>query len=177
MSTNFIGEIRMVGFNFPPSGWALCDGQIMLISQNNALFALLGTIYGGDGQSTFALPNLQGRVPLHQGQSPGISFYALGQSAGMENVTMQSNQMPTHSHLVNCNSAGGNQAPPRRWVARGGIDRDFRQLHDSGCRQHHEFRHDRQRRRKPASSHHPALSLREFHHRANRDLPDAVLMD
>ena len=112
MSTYFIGEIRMVGFNFPPSGWALCDGQIMLISQNNALFALLGTIYGGDGQSTFALPNLQGRVPLHQGQSPGISFYALGQSAGMENVTMQSNQMPTHSHLVNCNSAGGNQAPP-----------------------------------------------------------------
>ena len=101
----------MVGFNFAPVGWALCNGQLLSIAQNNALFALLGTTYGGNGTSTFGLPNLQGRVPVHQGNN-GFASYVLGQLSGTENVTLLSNNMPIHNHLVNCNSAGGNQATP-----------------------------------------------------------------
>jgi microcystin-dependent protein len=111
MANQYLGEIRMVGFNFAPVGWALCNGQLMNISQNTALFSLIGTFYGGNGTITFGLPNLQGRVPVHQG-SNGFASHVLGQLAGAENVTLLSNNMPIHNHLVNCNSAGGNQTTP-----------------------------------------------------------------
>jgi len=84
MPDPFIGEIRMVGFNFAPRGWALCDGQLLPISQNAALFSLLGTIYGGDGRTTFGLPDLRSRVPVHSGQGPGLSSYSIGQRSGAE---------------------------------------------------------------------------------------------
>jgi microcystin-dependent protein len=98
MSDPFVAEIRAVGFNFPPQGWAFCDGQLLPISQNTALFSLLGTYYGGDGKSTFALPNLQDSVPNHQGQGQGLSDYFLGQAAGTENVTLLDSEMPSHLH-------------------------------------------------------------------------------
>jgi microcystin-dependent protein len=105
MSDQYLGEIRIFGFNFAPQGWALCNGQLMSISQNTALFSLIGTYYGGDGVNTFGLPNLQSRVPIHQGQGSGLSPYVLGQQSGVENVTLTSQQMPQHNHLVNCNGA------------------------------------------------------------------------
>jgi microcystin-dependent protein len=112
MATPFLGEIRMVGFTFAPKGWALCNGQILPIQQNQALFALLGTTYGGNGQTTFALPDLQSRVPIHAGQGPGLSPYVEGQQGGSENVTLLSTQMPQHNHLVSAVASGGNQASP-----------------------------------------------------------------
>lgn len=104
---NFIGEIRFVGFNFAPQGWALCNGQIMSIQQNTALFALIGTTYGGDGITNFALPNLQGRMPLHQG-----SGFVIGQSGGQESVTLTVAQMPKHTHTLKASSATANSAAP-----------------------------------------------------------------
>lgn len=101
MSDPFLGEIRMFGGSFAPRGWALCNGQLMSIAQNTALFSILGTTYGGNGQTTFALPNLQSRVPIHQGQGQGLSPYTLGQQAGSETVTLSVLQMPAHNHLVN----------------------------------------------------------------------------
>jgi len=106
MSDPFLGEIRMVGFNYAPRGWALCNGQLLGIQQNSALFALLGTTYGGNGQSNFALPNLQGRVPVHAGQSPGTSQYTLGEVSGTENVTLTANELPTHAHTVALSGTG-----------------------------------------------------------------------
>jgi microcystin-dependent protein len=100
MSSPFIGEIRIFGFNFAPRGWATCDGQILSIAQNTALFSLLGTTYGGNGTSTFALPDLRGRVPIHQGQGPGLSPYVIGQAAGTETVTLITTQIPAHVHAV-----------------------------------------------------------------------------
>lgn len=100
MAEPFLGEIRMFCGNFAPTGWALCNGQLLSIAQNTALFSILGTSFGGDGVQTFALPNLQSRVPIHWGQGAGLSPYNLGQSAGAENVTLLQNQMPAHSHLV-----------------------------------------------------------------------------
>ena len=100
MSTPYIGEIRMFGGNFAPVGWAFCDGQLLPIAENDALFALIGTTYGGDGQTTFALPDLRGRAPLHV-----TSGFALGQSGGVESVTLTSNQIPSHSHLVGASAA------------------------------------------------------------------------
>ena len=108
----FLGEIRMVGWNFAANGWALCNGQLMSISQNTALFSLLGTYYGGDGVSTFALPNLQGRVPIHQGNGIGLSPYTIGQSAGSENIPLLANQMPTHNHLMGVSTQSGSVANP-----------------------------------------------------------------
>jgi microcystin-dependent protein len=107
MSSPFIGEIRMFGGNFAPAGWAFCNGALMPISENDALFTLIGTTYGGDGQTTFALPDLQSRVPVHVG--PG---FALGQSGGAETVTLTLNQIPSHSHVPTCNSAPGTQVGP-----------------------------------------------------------------
>jgi microcystin-dependent protein len=98
MAEPFIGEIRMFGFNFPPQGWATCDGQLMSIAQNTALFSLLGTTYGGNGQTTFALPDLRGRMANHQGQGPGLSPYVMGQVSGTETVTILSSQLPPHTH-------------------------------------------------------------------------------
>ncbi|WP_044871588.1 tail fiber protein [Pseudomonas sp. LFM046] len=100
MSDPFLGEIRMVGFNFAPRSWALCQGQIMGISQNSALFSLLGTMYGGNGQTTFALPDFRGRSPVGQGQGLGLSPITVGEVSGTENVTILSNQMPAHTHTA-----------------------------------------------------------------------------
>src|SRR5437763_3990474 len=105
MSSPFIGEIRMFAGNFAPVGWAFCNGAILPIDQNDALFNLIGTTYGGDGQTTFALPDLQSRVPIHVG--PG---FALGQSGGVETVTLTTNQIPAHSHLPQCSPNAGSQS-------------------------------------------------------------------
>ena len=110
MAEPFVGEIRMTGFNFAPVGWALCSGQIMPISQNQALFSLLGTTYGGDGLTTFALPDFRGRVPIHQGQGAGLSPYVLGEAYGVESATLSLYQMPSHSHQVNCGSVAASQS-------------------------------------------------------------------
>jgi microcystin-dependent protein len=99
MSDPYIGEIRMFGGNFAPAGWAFCAGQLMAIAENDALFTLIGTTYGGDGQETFGIPDLQGRVPLHQG-SLGGNTYTIGEKAGVESVTINNNTMTTHNHLV-----------------------------------------------------------------------------
>lgn len=107
MSDQFVAEIRIFGFNFPPTGWALCNGQILPISQNTALFSLLGTTYGGNGTTNFALPNLQSVFPTHPGQGPGLSSRSLGEFGGTENVTLASTQMPAHSHTL----VGGTTAP------------------------------------------------------------------
>jgi microcystin-dependent protein len=105
MAEPFLGEIRMFASNFAPSGWALCNGQVLSIAQNTALFSLLGTFYGGNGTSTFALPDLRSRVAVHAGEGSGLSNYVLGQSGGAEGVTLTSAQMPQHGHSVNCDSA------------------------------------------------------------------------
>ena len=98
MSDPFVAEIRILPGNFAPKGWALCNGQLMPISQNTALFSLLGTTYGGDGKSTFALPNLQGSAPMQQGQGPGLSLRDLGETGGEQSVTLLQTEMPAHSH-------------------------------------------------------------------------------
>ena len=125
MSQPFVGEIRMVGFNFNPRGWQLCNGQLLPISQYSALFALLGTTYGGNGTTTFALPNLQSRVPIHQGTGPGLSTYVIGGAGGVENVTLLNNQMPAHNHMVNCQTATGTvTAPAGNYPAGNQVNRD-----------------------------------------------------
>jgi microcystin-dependent protein len=111
MSSPFIGEIRMFAGNFAPVGWAFCNGALIPISENDALFNLIGTTYGGDGQETFALPNLQSRIPVHVG--PG---FALGQSGGTESVTLTTSQIPSHSHVPKCLSTTGNLAVPTAGV-------------------------------------------------------------
>jgi len=100
MADPFVAEVRMFPFNFAPKGWAFCDGQLMPISQNTALFSLLGTVYGGDGKSTFALPDLQGRAPMHPGQGQGLSLHDLGEESGSEAVTLIQSEMPAHAHFV-----------------------------------------------------------------------------
>ncbi|HEY2705904.1 MAG TPA: tail fiber protein [Candidatus Dormibacteraeota bacterium] len=116
MSEPFVAEIRIVPFTFAPTGWALCNGQLMPISQNTALFSLLGTTYGGDGRTTFGLPNLQGSAPMHPGQGPGLSDHALGQAGGEEHVTLLSSQMPAHSHALNAKGAAGGANSPSNAV-------------------------------------------------------------
>ncbi len=98
MSEPFVGEIRMFAGNFAPRGWAFCDGQLLAVSQNDALFSLLGTIYGGDGRTTFGLPDLRGRIPLHAGQGPGLSQRRLGSKGGSEKETLTTNQLASHTH-------------------------------------------------------------------------------
>ncbi|MEA3039310.1 MAG: hypothetical protein QOE79_1823 [Sphingomonadales bacterium] len=105
MSNPFLAEVRIVGFNFPPTGWAYCDGQLMPISQNTALFSLLGTYYGGDGKTTFALPNMQGNVAIGAGQGSGLSDYVLGEESGVPAVTLLQSEIPAHNHQVACNIA------------------------------------------------------------------------
>ena len=96
----FVAEIRIFPFNFAPKGWAFCDGQILPLSQNTALFSLLGTTYGGDGKSNFALPNMQGNAPMHPGQGPGLSLHDLGETGGSETVTLLESEIPSHSHAL-----------------------------------------------------------------------------
>lgn len=123
MSDPFLGEIRMVGFDFAPSGWAFCNGALQPISQNTVLFNLIGTTYGGDGQQTFALPNLSGRIPVHHGQGPGLSLYDMGQLGGSERVTLTEQQMPSHAHSVAAASAGTRmEAPSGNVLASGEAD-------------------------------------------------------
>jgi len=100
MADPFAAEIRIFPFNFAPKGWAWCDGQLLPLSQNTALFSLLGTTYGGDGKSNFALPNLQGRAPMHPGQGPGLSLHDLGETGGSETVTLLESEIPAHSHSL-----------------------------------------------------------------------------
>jgi len=117
MGEPFVGEIRMFGGNFAPSGWALCQGQQMAISENDVLFTLIGTTYGGDGQQTFNLPDLQSRVPIHQGTDPdsGIS-YTEGEAAGVESVTLTTQQLPVHTHPFIASTAPGTQNAPANEV-------------------------------------------------------------
>jgi microcystin-dependent protein len=100
VSNPFLAEIRIFPFNFPPKGWAFCDGQILPISQNTALFSLLGTTYGGDGKSNFALPNMQGNSPMHPGQGPGLSLHDLGETGGEQTVTLLESEIPSHTHAL-----------------------------------------------------------------------------
>jgi microcystin-dependent protein len=100
MADPFVAEIRIFPFNFAPKGWAWCDGQLLPLSQNTALFSLLGTTYGGNGKSNFALPDLQGRAPMHPGQGPGLSLHDLGETGGSETVTLLESEIPAHSHAL-----------------------------------------------------------------------------
>src|SRR5687768_7321762 len=115
MSQPFLGEIRLFPYNFAPRGWAFCNGQILSIAQNTALFSLLGTTYGGNGQTTFALPDLRGRVANSAGQGPGLQNYSLGQVAGAESVTLLASQMPAHTHpfTAPCNTDDPNAGSPK----------------------------------------------------------------
>jgi len=111
MANNFIGRIMMFGGNFAPVGWAFCDGSLQSIDQNDALFALIGTTYGGDGQVTFGLPDMRGRIPIHQGTGPGLSTYVMGQEAGVESVTLTGNQAG-HTHAITANNKTGSSTTP-----------------------------------------------------------------
>lgn len=108
----FVAEIRIFPFNFAPKGWAFCDGQLLPISQNTALFSLLGTTYGGDGKSTFGLPNLQGSTPMHPGQGPGLSLHDLGEASGSESVTLLESEIPAHSHSQKANTTTASKSLP-----------------------------------------------------------------
>ncbi len=112
MSEPFVGEIKMFAGNFAPRSFALCDGQLLAVSQNQALFSLLGTIYGGDGRTTFALPDLRGRVPIHQGQGPGLSSRKLGSKSGSEKATVAVTQLPSHTHTMQGSSDFGGDTSP-----------------------------------------------------------------
>lgn len=112
MADPFLAEIRVFPFSFAPKGWALCDGQLMPISQNTALFSLLGTTYGGDGKSTFALPDLQGRAPMHPGQGPGLSLHDLGEVGGSETVRLTTGEMAVHNHAFMAQSNPANSKTP-----------------------------------------------------------------
>lgn len=115
MGQPYVGEIRMFAGNFAPAGWGFCDGSLQSIAENEVLFQLIGTTYGGDGQSTFALPDLRGRLPMHMGTGGG-STYTIGELGGVEQVTLTANQIPTHNHSAGCNSGNGNSASPSNAV-------------------------------------------------------------
>jgi microcystin-dependent protein len=112
MSNPFVAEIRIFPFNFAPKGWAFCAGQLLPISQNTALFSLLGTTYGGDGKSNFALPNMQGNAPMFYGQGPGLPLYDIGETGGSQTVTLLESEMPLHSHNLMGNDNAGDQSTP-----------------------------------------------------------------
>jgi microcystin-dependent protein len=123
MSTPYIGEIRMFGFGNrgAPNGWQTCDGSLLAISEYDALFALIGTTYGGDGQNTFAVPDLRGRLPVHQGTGPGLSTYVIGQRAGSETVTVIATQMPAHTHTLLATNAAATTGTPATNVLPGAV--------------------------------------------------------
>lgn len=118
MADPFVAEIRIFPFNFAPRGWAWCDGQLLPLSQNTALFSLLGTTYGGNGQSNFALPNLQGNAPMHPGQGPGLSLHDLGETGGSETVSLLESEIPSHSHTVMAGTRGASYNPQNNALAR-----------------------------------------------------------
>lgn len=119
MAEPFLAEIRVFGFNYAPYNWAFCNGQVMPIAQNTALFSLLGVTYGGNGKTTFALPNLQGNAPMHPGQGPGLSDYALGETGGTTQVTLVTSEMPSHTHTLNVSSLEGTESSPKDMYAAG----------------------------------------------------------
>src|SRR5690242_17238075 len=123
----FIGEIRAVGFNFAPKNWAMCNGQLLAISQNQALFSILGTTYGGNGQTTFALPDLRGRAPMHFGQGPGLSSRPLGERSGSEGVALAETEMPPHNHIASGSDATGTTTGPANgvWAASARSDAQY----------------------------------------------------
>jgi microcystin-dependent protein len=119
MADPFVAEIRIMPTNFAPSGWAFCHGQILPLSQNTALFSLLGTTYGGNGKSNFALPDLQGRAPMHPGQGPGLSLHDLGETGGSETVSLLESEIPSHNHtMVAINDVGDTNSPAGNGFAR-----------------------------------------------------------
>lgn len=124
MSTPYIGEIRMFGFGRTPSGWQACDGSLLPISEYDTLYNLIGTTYGGDGQNTFAVPDLRGRLPIHQGQGPGLSSYVIGQQSGTETVTVLSTQMPQHTHSLQVTTAAASGNTPGNTLLPGSISGD-----------------------------------------------------
>ena len=121
MADPFVAEIRMFPFNFAPRGWAWCDGQLMPISQNTALFSLLGTTYGGNGASNFGLPNLQGSAPMHPGQGPGLTAYQLGETGGSETVSLLQSEIPSHTHAMNASAVDGTDQTPQASYPAGGV--------------------------------------------------------
>ena len=123
----YVGEIRMFAGNFAPNGWMFCEGQTLPISENEVLFQLIGTTYGGDGQSTFNLPNLASRVPLHMGQGPDGTTYQIGEMAGTESVTLTTQQIPIHNHAMFCSSGAGNASNPAAAIA---ANSDISQFND-----------------------------------------------
>jgi len=120
MANPFLAEIRIFPFNFAPKGWAFCDGQLLPLSQNTALFSLLGTTYGGDGKSNFALPNMQGNAPMHPGQGPGLSLHDLGETGGSDTVTLLEAEIPAHNHALQADSSdpGEDRTPASEALAR-----------------------------------------------------------
>ena len=129
MAQPYVGEIRMFGGNFAPVGWAFCNGQLLPISENETLFQLIGTTYGGDGQENFGLPNLQGRIPIHQGAGPGLSNYTIGELGGVETVTLTTQQMPVHNHaLIASLNVGGASNPGNQMLAAGTNVQFFRKI-------------------------------------------------
>jgi|SRR5882724_2539514 len=117
----FVAEIRIFPFNFAPKGWAFCDGQILPLSQNTALFSLLGTTYGGDGKSNFALPDMQGNVPMHPGQGPGLSLHDLGETGGSETVSLLESEIPSHVHSLVASGNDGTERTPNGQLLAGGV--------------------------------------------------------
>ena len=148
MSEPFLAEIRMVGFTFAPRGWAFCDGQILPINQNQALYSLLGTTYGGDGRVSFALPDLKGRVPIHVGNSGSGQTYNEGQKGGSETHTLNINELPGHSHTIQVADAGNSVSPVNNYMAEspdlpyrdntGGLKASGNMLRNTGGSQAHE---------------------------------------
>lgn len=121
MADPFVAEIRIFPFNFAPRGWAWCDGQLLPLSQNTALFSLLGTTYGGNGKSNFALPDLQGRAPMHPGQGPGLSLHDLGETGGSETVSLLESEIPSHTHSMMASQADGGETTPAGQLTATGI--------------------------------------------------------
>jgi microcystin-dependent protein len=135
MASPFYGEIRMFGGNFAPRGFAFCDGQLLAISQNTALFSILGTTYGGNGTTNFALPDLRGRVAIQQGAGPGLRRYSLGESAGSEGITLTQGQLPAHNHIAGCNTGKGNSSTPvgKIWAKdKSGLSAAYSTVTDNG---------------------------------------------
>lgn len=136
MSDAFIGEIRMLGFNFPPKNWAACDGQLLLIAQNTALFSILGTTYGGNGTTNFGLPDFRGRVPISFGQGPGLSDRTQGEIAGVESVTLVAAEIPTHNHggapLANV-AVGASKSPSGSFPATPAVNVRFRTMYSNAA--------------------------------------------
>ena len=124
MSQPFVGEIRMFGFGRTPNGWQACDGSLLSIAEYEVLFTLIGTTYGGDGQSTFAVPDLRGRLPIHQGQGPGLSSYVIGQVSGTETVTLIQTQMPAHTHTAVATTSAATAATPGNTLLPGTVSGD-----------------------------------------------------